>query len=511
MIKKSILNLVVAVCVSFAASNAVAALVLNPLFQDTMVLQREMPVPIWGTATPASTVTVRFAGQEIHTTADAKGQWLLKLAPLLAQAEPQELIVSTEEGDRILLQHVLVGEVWFCSGQSNMAFPISRLIPADAAEDHPLLQESHSSSFPLVYEYSRSWKRVDAQSILSVSGTAYFFAKSLYAELQVPIGIINSSHGSSPLEAWTCRELVEQELGCRSVLDYWQTEIDAWDVDDGLTMIRDAKRKHVAWLESVQVRRPDFERAFRQPANPSQHPFLPGMLYKTKVLPFIPFAIRGVIWYQGESNASSRVLTGAGAQAYASLFPAMIRDWRAQWQRPTLPFYFVQLASFGKSASVPGDDNEWAALRDAQLKTLSLPATGMVVTMDIGDAKNIHPWNKIDLGDRLARWALNKTYSDTTVVPSGPLFKAAKRVDHKMILAFDYVGSGLVVGQKTGVAPRSSHAGPIHRPHRDRGQGRRLCLGGCSGRWSYRGGVQPRRCRLPCRSAICGRRPAPMM
>jgi len=425
-------------------------LTLPSIFADQMILQREMPCNIWGQGKPGAKVTVAFNGQQKQASVTADGTWSLALDPMKAQAEPQDLMVSTDAGERISLANVLVGEVWFCSGQSNMAFPIGRLIPKDASADHPLLEETLSSSFPPVYEFSRSWTRVDGKSISKVSGTGYFFAKALYEHLQVPIGIISSAQSSSPLEAWVRRELVEDEPKCQSVLDYWQAEIDAWNVDDGVTVIREAKLEHERWLASVQVNRPDFTRDFRVPGDPSKHPFIPGNLYEEKVVPFIPYSLRGVIWYQGETNANPRYFTGAGAEAYQSLFPAMIQDWREQWGRPELPFYFVQLAGFGKPVATPGADDDWAALRDAQLKTLALPATGMAVAMDIGQADDIHPWNKIDLGERLARWALHDAYGDPSITPSGPLFRSVEVLGNRMILEFDHAATGLIVGTKTG-------------------------------------------------------------
>jgi sialate O-acetylesterase len=426
---------------------------LPPIFADQMILQREIPCNIWGQGKPGGKVTVAFNGQQKQVSVRSDGTWLLALDPMEALAEPQEMVVSTDSGERISLKMVRVGEVWFCSGQSNMAFPVGRLIPKDASADHPLIKETLSSSFPQVYEFSRSWKMVDKNSISNVSGAGYFFAKALYEHLQVPIGIISSAHSSSPLEAWVRRELVEEEPKCRPVLDHWQAEIDAWNVDDGLTVIREAKLKHEKWLASVQVNRPDFTRDFRAPSDPSIHPFIPGNLFTEKVVPFIPFTIRGIIWYQGETNANPRYLTGAGVKAYQSLFPTMIRDWREQWGWPELPFYFVQLAGFGKPATTPGGDDDWAALRDVQLKTLALPNTGMAVAIDIGEAGDIHPWNKIDLGDRLARWALHHAYGDRSITPSGPLFRSSEIVGNKMILEFDYAESGLVVGTKTGIEP----------------------------------------------------------
>ena len=368
---------------SWAASSSVAAIKLPSVIGDNMVLQRDRAVPIWGWAEKGEEVTVEFAGQTVSDKADDKGRWKVSLAKLEAGG-PFDMTVKAASGSRTI-KDILVGEVWVCSGQSNMEMGIAMCNHAKeeiAAANYPkirLFTVPKTQANEPATDVPASWTACDPKTVSAggwggFSAAAYYFGRTLHKELNVPVGIIHTSWGGTPAEDWTSRKA----------------------------------------LEAV----PELKGKFGGNASKK---------YNAMIAPLIPFAIKGAIWYQGESNV------GRDKQ-YAVLFPTMIRAWRAEWNEGDFPFLFVQIAPF--------QGYDCHALWEAQFQTLkTVPNTGMVVTTDIGDVKDIHPKDKQNVGKRLALWALAKTYG-RDVVCSGPIYKGMKIEGDKIQLTFDY-GTGM--------------------------------------------------------------------
>jgi len=375
------------------AAPAVAAVKPAALFCDHMVLQRDAKVPVWGTANDGEQVTVAFRDQEVSTVAKG-GKWIVWLKPL-EPGEPSDLTIAA--GYTITIKNVLVGEVWVCSGQSNMQWSVNGADNAEqeiAAANYPNIRLFTVARKPQpepVDDCVGAWSVCSPETVGNFSAVGYFFGRCLNKELNVPIGLINTSWGGTIAEAWTSRPGLEGEGDFKPILER-----------------RDAGFK---------------------PNNPNQA----SVLYNGMIHPLLPFAIRGAIWYQGESNRSR-------AEQYAKLFPAMITDWRKNWGQGDFPFLYVQLAPFRYGNADPA---ECAELWEAQLKTLSLPNTGMAVTTDIGNFTNIHPTNKQDVGKRLALWALAGTYGED-IVYSGPLYESMSVEGSKIRIKLNHVGGGLL-------------------------------------------------------------------
>lgn len=413
-----------------------AVVVPAPLFTDNAVLQRDKPVPVWGTAEAGEKVSVAFAGQSQSTTADAAGRWRVDLAPLPANAEPAELVITGT--NTLTFANILVGEVWLVSGQSNMEWTVKKT--HDAALDIPA-----SARFPLIRHIqiankvspsplasaSGTWKVASASTTGNFSAAAYFFALDVHTVLNVPVGIINSSWGGTPVESWTdsaayqtipAEATAVQERWSKTIAAYpaakvkFDADLDTWKADQAA-----AKAANTPFTKAAP----------RAPTGPG-HQNTPSGLYNGMIAPLAPYALRGALWYQGESNAGR-------ASEYRALFSAMITGWRAQFAQGDFPFYWVQLANF-KTSDPAG--TEWASLRESQTQTLALPATGQAVITDIGDVNDIHPRNKKDVGRRLARLALARTYGQT-VPDSGPVFAKAERAGDGFRVSFTQLHGGL--------------------------------------------------------------------
>jgi sialate O-acetylesterase len=558
------------------------------IFTSGMVLQQGIPVPVWGTASPGSTITVRFAGQRVSGVVDTEGRWMVRLVPMAANAVPAVLEVSSSDGACLSLSDVLVGEVWVCSGQSNMEWPLtgSRNGDEEASRAHfPGIRlftvPQRPSGVPESGVTGASWCACSPETAAKFSAVAYYFGRELQSRLQpanaasVPIGLINASWGGTVGEAWVrweallenpvtagiledfqrahpalaerrldwgrdvdslheitrdkgnagfsqgwaaidepAGEWAEMELpgtwqsrGCnfsgilwfrktveipegwagrelqlsigstdKSDVTYFNNEQvgsvtmaereDAWSVQRTYTVpgrIVKAGRNVIA----VRVHSDKFAGGMTGPADsmrlacpdcgadaaiPLAGPWrygveadygfvdslhnVPSALFNGMIAPLIPYAIRGAIWYQGESNAER-------ARQYQTLFQVLIRDWRRSWGEGDFPFYFVQLANFMVRREQP-TESQWAELREAQTMALALPNTGMTVAIDIGEAGDIHPRNKKDVGLRLALNALHGTYGHGDVTPSGPLFRSAKREGSSLRISFHHAVGGLV-------------------------------------------------------------------
>ena len=376
---------------------------LSPIFGDHMVLQRGEANTFWGWAKPGQEVTVSVDGKRAKGKANAEGKWSVKLNPPKVGG-PYTVVV--EGGKRIELSDVLVGDVWICSGQSNMEMGIT--MTQNASEDIAGANRPNIRLFMVprtarkepVETVAGEWKVCTPQTVSTggwggFSAAGYFFGAKLQRDLDVPIALIQSAWGGTPAEAWTRAEAL-RKLG-------------GWD-------------EQLALLNGFDQDKPN--------AN------IPSVLVNGMIVPIAPLAIRGAIWYQGESNGSR------GFQ-YRSLLPAMINDWRRMFNQGNFPFYIVSLANFQQRAEAPGDDN-WAELREAQwLTTKKVRNTGLAVTIDVGDANDIHPKDKKTVGERLALIALAKEYGKD-VVYSGPQYKSMDVQGEEVRLAFDHLGGGLV-------------------------------------------------------------------
>ncbi len=564
------LLLAAALCVVCATATATTQkLRVAGLFADHMVLQRDKPLPVWGWATPGAQVTVTARAQSVTATAGPKGKWSARLAPLAA-GDPFTLTVRSGDETRTF-DDVLAGEVWLCGGQSNMQWNVAGSANAQAeiaAADHPQIRVVRiplaNRPAPRADLPPMKWKVCSPENAGGFTAVGYYFGRMLHAELGVPVGLIDSNWGGTPIEAWTSAttlgshpdftkrvatiEAFAADPGAvaagQQAIDTWNTartaafndtdetwkdtgldDTDwhalnlpgAWEqqglpdvdgtvwyrrtfdvpanragqpgtlelgkVEDRATAYLNgtalagnnpAHRSHrfdvpagalKPGLNQIALRVQDRDRAggVLGPARasritlangkpiplagewkarptdataaltpPSESDFFaknqPTGLYNAMIHPLTPYALRGVIWYQGESNA-------ARAKQYRDLFPGLIHDWRARWDHE-LPFHWVQLANFRVPATEPGD-SQWAELREAQSMTLALPNTGQAVTIDIGEANDIHPRNKQDVGARLARIALAKDYGQD-IAYSGPVYRAMAVEGDRIRLTFEH-------------------------------------------------------------------------
>ena len=427
-----------------------------------MVLQAGRPVPIWGWADKGARITVTFADQEKTAAADKAGKWTVKLDPLKTSAQGRTLTVkSSIDNRKSTIQNVLVGEVWVCSGQSNMGWTVRQSANAEAevAEaKYPnirLFTVSKRPSSSPQKDCAGSWSPCTPDAAKNFSAVAYFFGRQLHKDLTVPVGLINTSWGGTRVEAWTSAPALRGEKQAAELVAWWAEKTRTYDPATAAAQFEKASQAHRAKLAAEKKRLADAKkagkkiksrrlRAPRKPANPAEDRHHPSTLYNGMIAPIVPFACRGAIWYQGESNASR------GYQ-YRALFPLMIRDWRKAWGYE-FTFLWVQLANFRTPNPEPVDD-AWAELREAQSMTLALPKTAEAVIIDIGEEKSIHPKNKQDVGKRLALGARKIAYGQD-IVHSGPRFKAIRVTGSKAVLTFDHVGGGLAAkgGKPVGFA-----------------------------------------------------------
>ena len=393
------------------AVTASAEVSLPNVLGSGMVLQRDLPVPIWGWADPAEDVSVSFAGQTKSTTADDDGRWMVTLDPL--KANPQAAVLAVAGNNKIALDDVLVGEVWICSGQSNMEWGLRQSIRGEEeveGADHPGIRlfnvPGHTTS-PLPQDRGAGgWEACSPESAGGFSGVGYFFGRRLQDELDVPVGLIGCNWGGTRIEPWTTLAGFESVPDLSNFAEQVRSYTAETDVGGGS----------------------------------------PSAIYNSMVHPLAPFAMRGAIWYQGESN-------GGEGRSYYHKTQALVGGWRKVFRNENLAFYWVQLANYQQENSDPRGGDGWAKIREAQTEALDIPGTGMAVITDIGDAGDIHPRNKQDVGWRLAQWALHQTYGKQDLVPAGPLYKDHKVEDSAIRIAFKYVGKGLMAGKKTGLLP----------------------------------------------------------
>jgi sialate O-acetylesterase len=431
-----------AVTVLLPAFGRAGELKLPAVFGSHMVLQRGMPLPVWGWADPQEEITVSFRDQSRSTVTDADGRWMLKLEPEDV-GRPGVLTVSGR-GRSVSLDDVLVGEVWVCSGQSNMQWAVQAAIDPDleaAAAHHPRLR---LFQVPLVSEsepqedVAASWRVCASDNVSTFTAVGYYFGRTLQSVLQVPVGLIQTAWGGTRAEAWTSPDKMAALSELQPILTTWQDSVARFEPDQAQ---RDYEQALSRWRERAREARAAGRPAPGQRPQPPTSPRLsqhhPSNLFNAMVAPLTPFAIRGAIWYQGESNAGR-------AYQYRTLMPAMIESWREDWQQGDFPFYMVQLANFREIQSEPSD-SDWAELREAQmLTTQALPNVGVACITDLGAAKDIHPKNKQDVGRRLARLALVDVYGEDGLARNGPVFKSVEFTDSKALVHFDNGGSDLI-------------------------------------------------------------------
>ncbi|MEP7362066.1 MAG: sialate O-acetylesterase [Acidobacteriota bacterium] len=398
---------------------------LPALISDHMLLQRDTPVRIWGWADPAEKVTVNFLGQTATATTGSDGHWEAFLNPIPVQATPATLTI--QGSNKLTIQDVLVGEVWVGSGQSNMGWTVKNSNNAAAeiaAANYPQLRmfkvALKTSETPLD-DVEGSWALCSPESVPDFSAVGYYFARDLHLHMKVPFGFIQSAWGGTPVQAWTRLSLIESDPSMHWVLASWR---------DVLAKYPAAKERYDKALAEWEVKKEGNRPA--APMGPG-HPHTPGGLYNAMIVPLLPYAIRGAIWYQGENNAGNKF-----ADQYRHQFVEMIRDWRTNWGIGDFTFLYAQLANWA-----PGNAVGWPLVQEAQDKTLDLRKTGMAVINDIGEEKNIHPKNKQDVGARLALAASHVAYGEN-VEYSGPRYRQMTHDGSALRVWFDHTGKGLV-------------------------------------------------------------------
>lgn len=438
--KKTTLFLPLFVSLFFSAL-AGADVRLPHIFSSNMVLQQQHELPVWGWADPGEHVKVVIAGRIAETEADPNGQWLVTLQALSAGG-PFKMTITGK--NTLELTNCLVGEVWLCSGQSNMEWPVAASNNAAkeiAESNYPsirLFQAPHKTSGRPLDDIDASWQICNPQSVSDFSAVAYFFGRQIHKELVVPVGLINCSWGGSRIEPWT------PPVGFASV------DMTKFIYQQIKTANADYRKNIENALVPLQTWLTKTKEAISQgidippdplfPKHPLDNYWQPTAMYNAMIHPLVPFAIRGALWYQGEANITDII--------YIEKMKALIKGWRKVWAQGDFPFYYVQLAPYRYTADpyyrTAGNPEYLPLTWEAQLKALSIPNTGMAVTVDlVDDITDIHPRNKQDVGKRLALWALAKTYGKNEIMFSGPLYKSFDIEGDKIRIFFDYTGSSL--------------------------------------------------------------------
>lgn len=414
---------------------ALADVRLPAIFSDHMVLQRGATLRVWGWADAGEPVTVAIAGQSQKTQAGAEGKWMVRLAPI-DTSEPLRLTVSGK--NTLTVEDVLAGEVWLCSGQSNMVLQVSRAknyeqeqAAANLPQIRTFITERKSIKEPQADAKGR-WVVAGPETVGEFSAAAYFFARDLYRTLHVPVGLVNSSVGGTAIELWISAEAQRKSPDLQAQmaeLDKANREFDAAAATARYQTALAKWKKAAAEAKSAGKQPP---RAPVEPVALQERKTGIGVLYNGMIAPLIPYTLRGALWYQGEANSA-----GEKAKAYQYQLPLLIKDWRARWGQGDFPFAWVQLPNF----DAPG--RNWPLVREAMLKTLALPNTGMAIAIDIGEADNIHPKNKQEVGRRLAMWALGTVYGKPGAT-SGPLPDGHEIKGAEVVVKFQHTDGGLV-------------------------------------------------------------------
>ncbi len=392
------------------AATAYADVTLPKVFSSHMVLQRDMPVHIWGEAEPGERITVDLHGATASTTADTLHRWSIYLP---AQPAGGPFTLTIRATNTLTLDDILFGDLWFASGQSNMEMPLAGfpgnavIKDADkeiAAANYPQIRllrvEKDTSDYPLEdVKSATGWSQCTPETAASFSAVAYFFARDLQQKQHVPIGLIDSTWGGTPAEAWTSLDAIGSDPTLMPIFSTWAEKMDHESTEQRADLV-DKQLK-------AEGKPPLPNRDW----HPNPVSWRPAALYNAMVAPFTPLPIRGVIWYQGETNSALNRVS-----LYGKLFPALIQDWRAHWHQDNFPFLFAQISAFDSPKE------NWGLLRDSQRRTLYVTNTGMAVTLDFGDEHNVHPANKQIVGERLSLLARQIVFGEN-IIASGPLFR----------------------------------------------------------------------------------------
>jgi len=417
-----------------------AELTMPNLFTDHMVLQRDNPIFIWGAADKGAEVTVTLGDQQTTVTTNDNGKWKAELKPLPAGG-PHEVAVRSGDAEKVLTD-VLVGEVWVCSGQSNMQWNVNSSNDADLERLTANYPQIRLITVPQVGtqepqdNFQGKWQLCTPETVGDFSAVGYFFGRQIHQTLDVPVGLIDNAWGGSSAEAWVDRDLLTSSGKFDELLARWEKTEANYDHDKAVAQYEDNLE---AWNQKAAQAKKDGQPQPggrpRPPRNPLTNQHRPANLYNGVLNPIIGYGIRGVVWYQGESNAGR-------AYQYRDLFPLMIQNWRDEWGQDEFPFYWVQLADFLQEREQPGD-SAWAELREAQTMTLDkLPNTGQAVIIDLGEAEDIHPKNKQDVAKRLARLALANEYG-YEIVSQSPRYQSMQVDGSDVVLEFETYGSQL--------------------------------------------------------------------
>ncbi len=471
-----------ALCLTALASLH-AEIRLPHVLASHMVLQRESAIPIWGWATPGELVTVTFAGQTCLANTASDGRWLVRLNALAASDSGRDLVVVGPSG-RVVLTDVLVGDVWLAGGQSNMGFPLNSA--HNAAQVLPQARDSQLRFFSVARKTAAvpqtdcagTWETTTPETAKNVSAVAYFFAREIRQDQHCPVGVLQAPWGGTDIETWISLVGLKQNPPLKPTLDRWnealvqaakvqahpalettyELNLKQWQVEVA-PAYNLALKQYNADKAAGRAVGPKPQPASPEPSNPdpmglpspSRRPATPTVNFNGMIAPLAPFALRGIIWYQGENN-------GSAGLAYRKLFPRLIADWRQQWQSAgfsrgdDLPFLYVQLPGNGADP-VPVAQSGWPWLREAQLLSLSAPRTAMAITIDVGNPNDVHPADKVDVGVRLALAAKKLVYQES-VVASGPLYQSfTVEPSGELRVRFRETGGGLVIGQSPWRAP----------------------------------------------------------
>ncbi|MDF7801079.1 sialate O-acetylesterase [Pontiellaceae bacterium B1224] len=442
------------------AGSVVADVRMGTLFSDGMVIQRDTLAPVWGWAEPGEKIEVSTSwGAKSAAKAGADGAWQVLLK---TPAAGLGHTITVAGANSITVEDVASGDVWLCGGQSNMDFnmqgisrnarepeyqPVADYVRTEmqSARD-PMLRhievKQTTSPFEKKYDFTGQWVSVSPETNPNITCTGYFFGRELRKNLpDVPIGLLECAWGGTRVQPWISKAtyLADPEKAAyfKGEQEALKMRLEAWSAEEAKDQYEAALAKWTA-----AGKKGSKPRMKADPSNDKQHP---ATLHNGMVSAVVPFAMKGVIWYQGESNA------GYMRAEYQDYFSTLIRSWRTEWNRGDFPFYYVQLAAYKAPNDEPLDDNGWAEICDQQRRCLKQPNTGMAVTTDIGEAKDIHPRNKVDVGRRLAFWALEKDYNIDLPAHSGPLYQSHSVEGNKFLITFSETGSGLMVGDKHGL------------------------------------------------------------
>lgn len=421
------------------AGSASAKLTLPQFFSDGAVLQRGGAAKVWGWTDAGAEVKASFAGNQLTTKADDQGNWAVTFQGLKANATGQDLVISKGNESKTI-KDVLVGEVWIASGQSNMEWRVASSANAKneiAAANDPHLRVYVSGNFATANpqdDFAGKWQSASPDTVGQFTAVGYYFAKHIRKEVGVPVGILECAWGGKPVESFISDSVMKALPEGKALVEKKKNAIVAWNPAAANAQFEKQKvafqKKLQEWEKEKKGRRP---RGPRKPTDPRVNPSLHSTIFNGMIAPIAGYGAKGALWYQGESNANH-----GSANEYEELLGAMIGDWRQRWES-NLSFYFVQLANYREPSTKPGVESDWVIVQDEMRRALkSIPNSGMAIINDIGDARDIHPKNKQDVGARLARWALNKDYGKTGHLICGPLFASAEVDGDKIVITFEH-------------------------------------------------------------------------